>query len=168
MPGKEELNGSGCCTTGTCPTGVLLRASTGPCACATGGLSLLSSHQLDKKAQKAGGGVFVLTGTFLGRPHGGPPNVATPARRPWPPAISSDLARRPGVFLLRLVRRAPDHCRRGWPTGVGSRACDWAAWVEGMRKAGPLVQHVLAPRISVGGSVPQFPPPAPAPAAFGP
>lgn len=33
---------------------VLLRASTGPRACATGGLSLLSSHQLDKKAQRLG------------------------------------------------------------------------------------------------------------------
>lgn len=78
-------------------------------ACATGGLS--SCHPISLKW------VAVVCScslaTFLGRPHDGPPNAATQRGARGPPAISSDLTRR-RASSLRLVRCAPDNCRRGW------------------------------------------------------
>lgn len=69
VPREEELSQSGCSTTGTCPTGVLLRASTAivhvrPMAC-------LFCHPISLKC------VVVVVcscslATFLGRPHDGP------------------------------------------------------------------------------------------------
>lgn len=113
-PKEQELNESGCSTTGTCPTGVLPARVDSHRACMCNRrLIFLSSHQLEI----CGGGVrvFVLTGNFFsdGRMVG--PQMQPPSAAPVGRQRSQVTSTGAGAFSMRLVRCAPDNCRRGWP-----------------------------------------------------
>lgn len=129
---REELNQSGCSSAGTCPTGVLLRASTAivhvrPVAC-------LSCHPISSNWV-----VMVCScslATFLGRPLMGPQNVATQhgarGRLQRSQAISPGAGRPPFETCQTCARQLQTRLA----VGEGSRACDWTARLKVMRKAG--------------------------------